>query len=85
MAEKRKTDEEKEKTGSLLTLGRAFALASTISFQIAVPVVMGVFGGRYLDEKLGTQPWFLLAGIFLGLAAGVTGVVRIVQSFFKSN
>ncbi len=73
---------EGEQIKKVLAVGRAFALASTISFQIAVPVLMGAFGGRYLDERLGTQPWLLIAGLFLGLAAGVAGVVRLVQVFF---
>jgi F0F1-type ATP synthase assembly protein I len=88
MAEKRKKEDEnkeKERVRNILTLGKAVALASTISFQIAVPILLGVFGGRYLDERFGTQPWFLIAGLFLGLAAGVTGMIRTVQSFFKDS
>ncbi|MEW6275942.1 MAG: AtpZ/AtpI family protein [Bacillota bacterium] len=82
---KNKEDEEKDRETikKVAIVGRAFALASTISFQIAVPVVLGVFGGRYLDDRLGTQPWLMITGLFLGLAAGVAGVIRVVQSFFK--
>lgn len=82
---KNKEDEEKDRETikKVTIVGRAFALASTISFQIAVPVVLGVFGGRYLDDRLGTQPWLMITGLFLGLAAGVVGVIRIAQSFFK--
>lgn len=75
-------EKKKEKTRQAFSLMRAFALASAISFQIAVPVVMGVWGGRFFDYRLGTEPWLMVAGLFLGLAAGITGVIRIVGSFF---
>jgi ATP synthase protein I len=74
--------EEKEKISKIYTIGRAFALASTITFQLAVPVLMGAFGGRYIDERLGTSPWLMIAGLFLGLTAGVVGVIRLAQRFF---
>lgn len=82
---KKKADDEKEKINKFLTIGRAFALASTVSFQLAIPILLGVFGGRYLDERFGTQPWLMITGLFLGLAAGVVGVVRVVQSFFRER
>lgn len=77
-----KEKKEKDKISKIYTIGRAFALASTITFQLAVPVLMGAFGGRYIDEKLGTSPWFMITGLFLGLVAGVVGVIRLAQRFF---
>ena len=81
---KKGADDQKETENikKVLTIGRAFALASTISFQLAIPILMGVFGGRYLDDRFGTQPWLMITGMFLGLAAGIAGVVRVVQGFF---
>jgi F0F1-type ATP synthase assembly protein I len=82
---RKKNDQEKEISKTLLIAGQALALASTITFQIAVPILLGAFGGRYLDERLNTQPWLMISGIFLGLAAGVVGMVRIVQRFFDKK
>jgi len=78
----KKEKEEIEKISKIYKIGRAFALASTITFQLAVPVLMGAFGGRYVDDRLGTSPWLMVAGLFLGLAAGVVGVIRLAQRFF---
>ncbi len=38
---------------------------------------LGVFGfvGYWLDEKCGSQPWFLLVGIFLGFGLGLYSMV----------
>jgi hypothetical protein len=35
--------------------------------------------GLWLDTKLGTRPWLLLAGIFLGLAGGFYSLVMAVR------
>jgi F0F1-type ATP synthase assembly protein I len=34
--------------------------------------------GWWLDEKLGTSPWLLLVGIFLGASGGFYSLVRRV-------
>ena len=34
-------------------------------------MVAGLFGGRWMDERLQTSPAFLLAGLLLGLAGSV--------------
>jgi F0F1-type ATP synthase assembly protein I len=39
-------------------------------FQFAGTMVAGLFGGRWLDEKLSTAPLFLISGILLGAVAG---------------
>jgi len=62
---------------------QALALASTIGMELAIMVVLGYYGGRYLDERLGTQPYLLLAGILGGLALGTLGVYRTLTGFFE--
>ena len=38
----------------------------TVGIQLAVTVVVLFFLGRWLDERLGTSPWLMLAGLLLG-------------------
>lgn len=38
-----------------------------LGFEIAAPIVVCTLGGRFLDVKLGTEPWLLLAGALLGI------------------
>ena len=33
-------------------------------------ILLGLFGGRWLDRQLSTEPLFMLLGIFFGIAAG---------------
>jgi len=46
-------------------------------------VLVGYFLGRYGDERLGTAPWLMVAGILLGVAGGVVGTIQLVVRFFN--
>lgn len=74
-----------EKNGGLGRALKAFALASTITVQFAVSIMIGVYAGRYLDERLGSQPWLMLLGLFAGIAAGTAGIYRTIQHVFKRS
>lgn len=47
-----------------------------LGFELAVPLLVGLFGGQWLDRRLGTAPWLLVAGVFAGAAAGVLSLYR---------
>lgn len=42
-----------------------------IGTTMAASLAIGVWGGYKLDARLGTEPWFLLLGSVLGIAAGL--------------
>ena len=42
----------------------------TMGIQLALPVVIFALLGRWLDEKYGTSPWLLLAGLAFGAVGG---------------
>lgn len=60
---------------------RAYGLISAIGMDLAACTVAGVFLGKWLDRLWGTSPWMLLLGIVVGLAGGIVGVVKILQTF----
>jgi F0F1-type ATP synthase assembly protein I len=47
-----------------------------VGLQFALSIVLFLFVGRWLDEKLGTAPWLLLAGVMIGAAAGFYSLYR---------
>jgi F0F1-type ATP synthase assembly protein I len=49
-----------------------------LGFEIAVPLLVGVVLGRRLDVWLETEPWLLLVGALLGMAAGFLAFFRAV-------
>lgn len=54
-------------------------LAINMTWQLAIAVLLPLLGGYYLDQRLGTEPWLLIAGSVLA-ALGVVGVlVNIVR------
>jgi ATP synthase protein I len=55
--------------GQLSTIGMSFVLA----------LVIGFGGGYWLDDVLGTKPWLSFVGFFVGVAAGVLNVYRVMQ------
>ena len=64
---------DKRKDPSMLA---ALGLASGIGLQLAVTVLVGLGLGYLADRALHTSPWFLLAGLVLGILAGGYSVVR---------
>ena len=58
---------------------------STIGFAFVLAIVIGFGGGYLLDQWLGTKPWLSFLGFFLGLAAGILNVYRILQIATRST
>jgi len=60
------------------------AVTTAIGAEMAITVTLGFFGGRLLDEKFNTDPWLMVTGILLGVAAGVWGIILIVKRFLDA-
>ena len=52
---------------------------STIGLSFVFALVIGFAAGYWLDGVLGTRPWLSFVGFFLGLAAGVLNVYRVMK------
>ncbi|HEX3875957.1 MAG TPA: AtpZ/AtpI family protein [Bryobacteraceae bacterium] len=51
---------------------------SEMAFTIPAGVVVGYFGGKWLDGRFGTHSLYIF-GLILGAAAGLFQVVRILM------
>ena len=60
---------------------QAVALYSAILSQLVGSVLIGVFTGMWLDEKLGTAPFFMIICLFIGITAGVWAMFQTVRKF----
>jgi len=58
---------------------RLIGQLSTVGFAFVLAIVIGFGGGYLLDEWLGSTPWLSFLGFFLGLAAGILNVYRIMR------
>lgn len=52
----------------------------TVGLEFALSVLFGLFGGQWLDKKLGTAPWLTLIGLGFGMAAGIRSLWRALQA-----
>lgn len=57
---------------------RALSLSS-LGLEMGIAVILGLLFGRWLDGKLGTEPWMLIVFTAFGMAAGFKGVFRAMR------
>lgn len=60
---------------------QALGSLGNIGFIVAAAVLLGWFVGTWLDRKLGTAPWLMLACLILGLAGAAVECWRILKRF----
>ncbi|MBF6613910.1 MAG: AtpZ/AtpI family protein [Chloroflexi bacterium] len=58
-------------------LGKALALAAQLGFSVALPMVVFIGGGVWLDARLGTRPWLLFLGVILGVLSAAAAFYQI--------
>lgn len=58
---------------------RAMVLVSQLGLTMVLPVVAGVFVGRWVDGAVGFGPWGAVGGIGLGVVLGGTGVWELLK------
>jgi F0F1-type ATP synthase assembly protein I len=51
-------------------------LASTLGWTLAGSAVVGGALGYWGDRAWGTRPWLLVAGLFLGITAGLYQFIK---------
>lgn len=47
-----------------------------VGLQFAGAILLFLFLGRWLDERLGTEPWLLLTGVLVGAVGGFISLYR---------
>ena len=62
---------------SMSRWGAALRLTG-VGFFIGGSILLGVFGGLWLDSKLNTGPILVIVGLFLGLVVAFYGVYRML-------
>ena len=55
---------------------RAVGSWGTLGLEIVLSVMIGFFGGRWLDARFGVRPWLSLLGFFFGCAAAGKAIHR---------
>ena len=76
VAEYRRREQEQKELGS-------WHRVSGAGIEFAAAIGIGALGGWGLDRWLGTAPWLLIVGVFLGFALGLILLYRVAGSAFK--
>ncbi len=61
----------------------ALAVFGEITGWIVAPVVISLYGGRWLDQRFDTAPWFFLGLTALAVIITMVGVVRVGSRYMK--
>jgi ATP synthase protein I len=49
---------------------------AALGVQFVLSILVFLYLGRWVDRKLGTEPWFLFIGVFTGATAGFYAMYR---------
>lgn len=47
-----------------------------LGLQFAVSILLFLYVGQWVDGRLGTEPWFMIAGVFTGAGASFYSMYR---------
>lgn len=61
-------------------LRRDFGRYAGLGFQFVGAIAVFGLAGGWLDQRLGSKPWLLVGGIFLGSALGFYSLLRAIPS-----
>ncbi len=56
-----------------------------IGWYISLSILLGVIGGRWLDERLETEPLLMIIGLFIGIFVAFYGVYRVLPRINKNS
>lgn len=59
---------------------KAFARVGAVGIELAVSTIVGFLGGRWLDQKLATDPYLSVVGLILGVVAGFLSLYRALKA-----
>ena len=60
---------------------RIAGTTGAVGIEIAVAIFIGYLGGRFLDRKLGTEPWISYAGLLAGIGAAIKALMRVTRAY----
>ena len=62
---------------------RAATLMTQIAFTAIACVLLGIFLGRFLDNRLGTSPLFIIIFSLLGCVTAIKAMIDLVKNLVE--
>jgi len=74
-----------EGRNSWVTFARYANLAFSFGVTMAAALLLGFYGGRWLDRRLGTEPIFMLVGLLLGVGLAFKSLLDELDALSKES
>jgi F0F1-type ATP synthase assembly protein I len=58
---------------------------SYVGIFFGVAILIGYFAGRWLDGRFNCSPWFSMAGLIIGVAAGFVELIKLARRGLKDE
>ncbi len=65
--------------------GDFLAIGLQVAAVMAVPLLVAVYAGAWLDERAGTKPWLLLVAILVGLGLAGLGSFLVLRQYWTAH
>ena len=75
---------EKKKENAL-TFAMLAGMVGELGFIIAIPLIVTIFAGIWLDKKFNTIPLFMIVGILLAITTSTIAIGRKIKRLNKIN
>ena len=56
-----------------------------VGWYVSVSILFGVIAGRWLDDRFGSEPWLLIAGLLLGITVAFYGIYRMIPKIVNGG
>lgn len=61
------------------------AYASSVGVAMVLAVFGGLFFGHWLDDQMGTKPFFTFLFLFIGIVAGFRSLYTLIKKHFRDE
>ncbi len=61
----------------------AIEIGAQITGWIAGPIILGLFIGRWLDNKYNSEPWMFLGAMMIAFIITSVGIAKVSISYIK--
>ncbi len=75
----------KHKKFNITGVTQALSLVMQLGLTLAVCIFIGVFLGKFIDDKAGTSPLFLIVFTLFGIGAAIKTLYDITMHHFKQK
>jgi F0F1-type ATP synthase assembly protein I len=65
--------------------GAQLGVYAGLGLQFALAILGAVYLGQWLDRRLGTEPWLLLIGVFVGAGGSFYSIYRKLMADLRRD